>query len=94
MEFLTTIQRPGHKIRKVTDDQNLIREGLTDSLAILQIVSYLEEDHSVDFSERGADPDELSSVGGILNDIEQNRELWQSCWAGTARYRSFTSSRS
>jgi len=44
----------------------LVESGLIDSLALLQIVSYLEQTYSVDFSERGIDPDDLRSVRSII----------------------------
>ena len=72
VEFLRTIQRPDHPINAADERENLFRAGLADSLAILQIVSYLEQNHGVNLSERGVDPDELSSIGGILDVIEQD----------------------
>ncbi len=72
IEFLRTIQRPDRPIEQIADDENLIQSGLADSLAVLQIVSYLEQTHGIDFSEQGIDTDELSSITGILDVIERN----------------------
>ncbi len=72
LDFLRTIQRPGQPIEEADEGLNLISAGLADSLAILQIVSFLEENYAVDFADRGVDPDELSSIGGILDCIEQS----------------------
>jgi len=71
-DFLKTIQRPGQPIGEADEELNLISAGLTDSLAILQIVSFLEETYGVDFAEREVAPEELSSIGGILDLIEQS----------------------
>ena len=44
-----------------------MESGLIDSLALLQIVSYLERSHGVDFTEGGIDPEELRSIQSILD---------------------------
>jgi acyl carrier protein len=50
-----------------------VASGLIDSLAILQIVVYLETTYGIDFSVRGLSPEELGSIGGILDVIEQGK---------------------
>ncbi|MEE8074800.1 MAG: acyl carrier protein [Candidatus Binatia bacterium] len=70
IQFLCTIQRPDFSIEDIDDSQSLIESGLIDSLAMLQIVSYLEETYNIDFRERGVDPGELSSISAILDLIE------------------------
>jgi len=67
IEFLRTIQRPDYPRSQIDEDSSLIDSGLIDSLALLQIVTYLEETYSLDFREIGFDPAELRSVGSILN---------------------------
>jgi acyl carrier protein len=51
----------------------MVASGLIDSLAILQIVSYLESTHDIDFSLRGVDPEQLGSIGNILDLIEKEK---------------------
>ncbi len=48
-----------------------MESGLIDSLAVLQIVSYLEETYGIDFAERGLDPDELRSMRSILTLVDR-----------------------
>ena len=67
LRFLGTIQRPGHAVDPADEHESLIASGLIDSLAVLQIVVYLEETYGIDFSERGVEPEELRSVGSILD---------------------------
>ena len=55
------------------DTDRLVASGLIDSLAILQIVAYLETTYGIDFSIRGVSPEELGSIGGILDVIEQGK---------------------
>ncbi len=72
IKFLGTIQRPDYSIEEIDENQSLIESGLIDSLAVLQIVSYLEENHNINFLEKGLDPGQLSSVGAILDLMENS----------------------
>ncbi len=72
IKFLVTIQRPDYSIEEIDENQSLIESGLIDSLAVLQIVSYLEEIHNINFLEKGLDPGQLSSVGAILDLMENS----------------------
>jgi acyl carrier protein len=71
LQFLGSIQRAGMPIAGLRDTDRLVGSGLIDSLAILQIVTYLEVTYGVDFSVRGVSPEDLGSIGGILQLIEQ-----------------------
>jgi acyl carrier protein len=73
ISFLRTIQRPDYPHSHIDEESSLIESGLIDSLALLQIVTYLEETYDLDFRAIGFDPAELRSVGSILNLIA--REL-------------------
>ncbi len=73
LAFLRGIQKAGAPIESLGDDDRLVASGLIDSLAILQIVSYLETAHGVDFSITGVDPEQLASIGHILDFIEQQK---------------------
>jgi acyl carrier protein len=71
LAFLRSIQKAGRPIESLDEQERLVASGLIDSLAILQIVSYLESAHGIDFSVSGVDPEQLGSIGGILDFIEQ-----------------------
>jgi len=71
--FLRTIQKPGKALDSVGTDEPLVASGLLDSLAIMQVVVYLEENYGIDFAANGFDPDRLASMGGIVALIEQER---------------------
>ncbi len=71
LAFLRTIQKAGHPIERLREDESIIASGLIDSLAILQIVSYLEERYGIDFSTLGVDAEQLGSIAGILAVVEQ-----------------------
>ena len=71
LEFLQTIARPDAPLDGLTDDEALVRSGLIDSLAVLSIISYLETEYGIDFSEREVSPAELRSVSRVLDLIER-----------------------
>jgi acyl carrier protein len=72
LAFLATLQRSGAPINGLEDRESFVAAGLIDSLAILHIVSYLEERYKLDFAASGVDAEELGSVGGILDLIEKH----------------------
>ena len=67
IDFLRTIQRPDYPHAAIDEQSGLVESGLIDSLALLQIVTYLEQTYGVDFTERGIDPEDLRSVNSILD---------------------------
>ncbi len=69
--FLRQIQKAGVPVESIGDEEGLVASGLIDSLAIMEIVVYLEENYGIDFSSRGIDPEELGSIGSILDLIER-----------------------
>ena len=69
--FLDTIVRPGQRIDNVDDDTDLIDAGLIDSLALVQIITYLEENFGLKLNTGIVDPNDLGSVAGMLRAIEQ-----------------------
>jgi acyl carrier protein len=74
VRFLGTIARSGQTLDGIGDDQNLVDAGVIDSLAMVQIIVHLEQDHGVNLLASGIDPAELSSVAGILKVIDAARK--------------------
>jgi acyl carrier protein len=71
LEFLRTIQKPDRPLDTVAETDSLVASGLIDSLALLEIVAFLEEQYRIDFAAIGLEPDQLTSVSGILDLIER-----------------------
>jgi len=71
IEFLRTIQKPDRPLDTVAETDSLVASGLIDSLALLEIVAFLEEQYRIDFAAIGLEPDQLTSVSGILDLIER-----------------------
>ena len=73
MRFLRTIQKPNRPVESRGLDERLVASGLVDSLAIMQIVVYLEENYGIDFAASGLDPERLATMGSIIDLIEETR---------------------
>ncbi len=71
--FLGKIQKAGLPVESLSENDALVASGLIDSLAVLEIVTYLESTYGIDFSVRGIDPEELGSIRSILDLIEKER---------------------
>jgi acyl carrier protein len=69
--FLRTIQKPDRPLDTVAETDSLVESGLIDSLALLEIVAFLEEQYRIDFAAIGLEPEQLTSVSGILDLIER-----------------------
>jgi acyl carrier protein len=72
-DFLRSIQRPNLPLDRVGVNDDLVQSGLIDSLAVVQIVAYLEETYNIDFSVRGFDPERLATMANILHFIDEAR---------------------
>lgn len=72
LAFLEGIRRPDRPVSSIRDDDNMVEAGLIDSLAVLEIVMFLETEFSVDFMETGVDPTRLMSIPSILDVIERH----------------------
>ena len=71
IRFLHSIKRRNSEIGEIDDGQSLVESGLIDSLAALQIVTYLEEAYKIDFRDNAIDPGDLKTLGTILDIIER-----------------------
>lgn len=70
--FLETIQRADATVAEIGDDEGLVAAGLIDSLALLEIIAFLESEFGLDFSDVGIDPAELESIQAILALIQKH----------------------
>ena len=71
--LLETIRRPEQSLADIGDDDGLVDSGLIDSLAMLEIVAFLESEFGLSFRETGIDPARLASVNSILDLIADSR---------------------
>ena len=68
VEFIRTIARPDSDLEAIGDEENLVEAGVVDSLAVVQMIVYLETEHRLNIA--ALDPAELVSIQGILSVIE------------------------
>ena len=71
LAFLDTIRRADMTVDDLAEHENLVDAGLIDSLAVLQIVVFLESEFGINFASTGVDPGRLYTVSSILDLIEQ-----------------------
>lgn len=69
--FLETICRPGARVDPADEATGLIAAGLIDSLAMLEIIGFLEREYGIGFQDPDVDPNDVSSVARILDLIER-----------------------
>lgn len=69
--FLKTIWRSDTPISAIDEQTSLIDSGLIDSLATLQIITFMESEFNIDFFDTDADPSQLDSVSAILDLIRR-----------------------
>ncbi|MDG2170285.1 MAG: phosphopantetheine-binding protein [Opitutales bacterium] len=74
MSFLATITCPDVQTNSIDGNADLVEAGLIDSLAILQIVTFLEQEFEFDFAASGTDPGRLRSVDSILDLVQGSKE--------------------
>ncbi|MCO6411438.1 MAG: hypothetical protein J5I92_01715 [Thiogranum sp.] len=71
LAFLDTIRRPDVAAIDLGEHENLVDSGLIDSLAVLQIVLFLETEFGISFAATGVDPGRLYTVSSILDLIDE-----------------------
>lgn len=74
IQFLRTIQKPDKQVDNIGHNDGLVSSGLIDSLAIVQVVLYLESTYEIDFAASGFDPERLATISSILDLIEETRK--------------------
>ena len=71
LAFLETIRRPEQPLDRIGDNDHLVQSGLIDSLAMLEIVAFLEHEFGLNFRDSGVDPERLASINRILELIAE-----------------------
>jgi acyl carrier protein len=65
--FITNEFLDPSEIQTIPDDLNLVESGIVDSLGLLRIVAFLEEELNVVIEPEAMVPENLNSIGAILN---------------------------
>jgi acyl carrier protein len=72
LAFLDTIRHPDVRLEALDENTSLVAAGIIDSLALLEVVTFLESEFGVNLAGSGVDPTSLSTMSGILDLIEQH----------------------
>ena len=69
--FLRDIQLPGATLDTLGEEDHLVQSGVIDSLAIVQLAVYLENNHNIDFASADNSFERLFTLGSMLDLIEE-----------------------
>jgi acyl carrier protein len=56
---------PDGHVDEITDDLDLIKNGILDSLAILKLVAFVEDHYDIALEPEEIDPENLNSINAI-----------------------------
>jgi acyl carrier protein len=72
-EFIHKLLNEHGYVEEVSSSDSLILSGLLDSLAVIHIVVFLEEQFGIDFSEVYFDQASFDSIDQITNFVQTNK---------------------
>ena len=70
-EFIMTEVNPDLHLERIDDDEPLIESGIIDSLGVLKILAFLDEQFGIDLSSEEIKPENFRSVRSICALIER-----------------------
>ena len=71
--YITTEFLHGKK-REIDPDESLIGSGVLDSLTLLQLISFVEEEFGVTVADSDMDPDNFESINAIEAFLERKQQ--------------------
>ncbi len=72
-EFIMTEVNPDANLAGLADDEPLIESGIIDSLGILKIMAFLDEEFGVDLSSQQIKPENFKNVTSICTLFESSK---------------------
>ena len=73
-EFIKTEVNPDRNLEGLGDDELLVDSGIIDSLGILKIMAFLDEEFGVDLSDQQITPDNFKNITSICSLVETNKK--------------------
>ena len=73
-EFIKTEVNPDCNLEGLGDDEPLVDSGIIDSLGILKIMAFLDEEFGVDLSDQQITPDNFKNITSICSLVEKNKK--------------------
>ena len=69
-EFITNLLKRHGDEKPFSDDDSLIKTGRLDSMDVMEVAFFLEENYGLDFKGKSVDETKLDSVNSIVQLIE------------------------
>jgi len=73
-EFIMTEVSPDLNLPQLDDDEPLIESGIIDSLGVLKIMAFLDEEFGIDLSAEQIKLENFKNVTSICSLIEKNKK--------------------
>ena len=73
-EFIMTEVNPDRNLEGLGDDEPLIDSGIIDSLGILKIMAYLDEEFGIDLSDQQITPENFKNIMSICSLIDKSKK--------------------
>jgi acyl carrier protein len=73
-EFIRTEVNPDLDLKALGDDEPLIESGIIDSLGILKIMAFLDEEFGIDLSAQEIKPENFKNVATIFSLVENSKK--------------------
>lgn len=64
---------------KITDNTQLFEEGIFDSMGLLNLISFLEENFGVTVADSELDADNFGSIDAIASFLERKLKIGEKC---------------
>lgn len=72
-QFIANLAQDHGHMDAISDEESLILSGLLDSLAVVHIVVFMEEQFGIDFSDVYFDQNDFDSIDKMVSFVEANR---------------------
>ena len=72
-QFIFQLAKDHGHMEPINDDQPLILSGLLDSLAVVHIVVFMEEQFAIDFSDVYFDQNDFDTIDRMVSFVETNQ---------------------
>jgi len=73
-EFIMTEVSPDLNLPQLDDDEPLIESGIIDSLGVLKIMAFLDEEFGIDLSAEQIKLENFKNVTSICSLVEKNKK--------------------
>lgn len=70
-QFIVREFLPSNKIEDLSDDLNMLENGILDSLAVLKLVAHIENEYDITLEPEEIDPQNLNSITAIYYFLER-----------------------